>query len=79
MDKTRPCVFFYLTGVAQPDPAVPAAEAFAVSRSHPAFAELVAMLLTARAAGLKLGVFTTGSTVCGQAEVDVMILEGSAV
>jgi hypothetical protein len=75
-DNNRACVFFYISGVASPDPAVPGAEAFAIPRSHPAFGELVAMLLTARAAGLKLGIFTTGTGACGQAEVNLLIIEG---
>ena len=78
VDNNRPCVFFYLKDVPQPDPAAPSAEAFAIPKSHPAFAELVAMLLTARAAGLKIGVFTTGGYACGQAEVNLIVMEGVA-
>lgn len=77
VDKSRPCLFFYLHGVTQPDPAVHG-PAFAIPRSHPAFAELVAMLLTARAAGQMIGVFTTGAAACDLPEVNVIVIEGIA-
>jgi hypothetical protein len=69
-DNNRPCVLFYLTGVT-PD----VGDVFAIPRSHPQFQELFAMLLTAKATGAKLGVFTTGGTACGQAEVNMIIIE----
>jgi hypothetical protein len=77
MDNSRPCLFFYLDGVAQPDPAI-SGPAFAIPRTHPAFAELVAIVLTARAAGQKLGVFTTGTSACGLAAVNMIVIEGVA-
>jgi hypothetical protein len=77
MDNSRPCFFFYLDGVAQPDPAV-SGPAFAIPRTHPAFAELVAIVLTARAAGQKIGVFTTGTSACGLAAVNLIVIEGVA-
>jgi hypothetical protein len=71
-DKTRPCVFFYLKDVTQPDPAVPGASVFAIARTHPAFAELFAMVMTSRATNVPMNVFTTGAEVCGQAEVQLI-------
>lgn len=72
-DGTRPCTFFRLEGVTQADPAQPD-EWFAISRSHPAYAENVAVLLTAKVSKLLINVSTNGTNQCGFAGVDNVTL-----
>jgi hypothetical protein len=62
-DSTRPCMFFQLEGVGSG--AIDGGTWFALQRSHKAYSELFAMLLTAKAAKLPLRVSTTGNLDCG--------------
>lgn len=66
---SRPCVFFWLTGVDVADSVVPGS-AFALAKTHPNYSELNAMLLTAKAGGRKVTVTTTGVSACGYAAVE---------
>jgi hypothetical protein len=74
MDASRPCAFFRLEGVAVADPAVNSQEWFALTRSHPAFAELWAALVTAKAGKLPIDVKTLGTEACGHAAVDIVVI-----
>ena len=74
-DGTRACLFFQLDGVSSADPAAPAVW-FAVPRTHMAFSELFAMLLTARILQLPIRVNTTGTVSCGFATVDGITIHG---
>jgi hypothetical protein len=66
---SRPCVFFTLTGVGDADPEVVHSPYFALAKAHASYAELNALLLTARATGRPLTVITSGSLACGHASV----------
>ncbi len=72
-DGSRPCTFFRLEGVNQADPAQPG-EWFAIPRSHPAYAENFAALLTAKVSKLLINVSTNGTNQCGFAGVDNITL-----
>jgi hypothetical protein len=75
LEDTRPCVFFRLNGVTIADPAI-GGDWFVIPRSHIAFAELFAMLLTARVMHLTVYVHTTGATACGGVvEVDKIYIK----
>ncbi|HEX8571684.1 MAG TPA: hypothetical protein VF759_02905 [Allosphingosinicella sp.] len=74
-DGTRPCLFFQLEGVASADPAAPMVW-FAIPRTHMAFSELFALLLTARVLQLPVRVNTTGAVTCGFAAVDGITIHG---
>ncbi|HYI40564.1 MAG TPA: hypothetical protein VE053_09625 [Allosphingosinicella sp.] len=74
-DGTRPCLFFKLNGVTTADPAV-AGEWFAVPRYHLAFAEVFALIVTARTLNLTVRVTTNGATSCGVATVDTIYIRG---
>ena len=74
-DGTRPCLFFRLVGVDVADPAH-STHWFAIPRTHSAFAESFALLVTARAARLNVRVTTTGTASCGLATVDEIYLRG---
>ena len=67
MDNYRPCAFFRLDGVPEADPVRAGAPWFAVPRSHPAFNEVFALLVTAKATNLPVTITTdgTGATSCG--------------
>lgn len=69
IDATRPCAFFRLERVGVADP-VTATPWFSLPKSHPAFPELYAMLLTASVTGKSVDVQTTGTFDCGFAAVD---------
>jgi hypothetical protein len=69
----RPCVIFSLVGVAEADPITPGPN-FALSKSHPNYAELNAMLLTAKATGRKVRVSTDGTLACGIAAIDQIVV-----
>lgn len=60
-DSTRPCAIFRLEGVDQADPVLPGAPWFVLPRSHSAFTELFAMLLTAKATNLPVNIHTRGT------------------
>jgi hypothetical protein len=69
------CLYFTLTGVTEADPATPSNPYFAIPRSQYGAKDAYAMLLTARAAGARIRVTTTGNTVCGgYAQISQMIL-----
>ena len=67
---SRPCIFFTLDGVTLADPVAPDSPYFALSKSHASYAELNALLLTAKATGRPVTIATNGSTVCGHAAVE---------
>lgn len=69
IDNSRPCAFFRLNDVATADPVAPGNPWFSLPRSHPAFAELFAILMTARAGNMQVKVITTGNLSCGHPEV----------
>lgn len=62
MDDYRPCAFFRLEGVGEADPVKPGAPWFAVPRTHPAFNEIFALLLTAKATNLPVTISTAGTS-----------------
>ena len=72
-DSSRPCMLFRLEGVSLADPAS-GNEWFAVPRTHIAFSELFALLLTSRALRLPLLVSTTGALSCGYASVNAILI-----
>jgi hypothetical protein len=67
--NSRPCLFFTLDGVTVADPVVPWNPWFAVPKSASNFAEINAMLLSAKLAGRPISVETDGTTSCGIATV----------
>jgi hypothetical protein len=68
------CFYFTLQGVAVADPAIVASPWFAVDRTtHKGAKELYATLLTAKASGLLVDVWTSGATVCGYAGVSFAV------
>ena len=70
-----PCVSFQLDGVPVSDPALPNNNPwFSLRKDHEHFAELLAMLLTAKAANIPITVATSGSS-CGNAGVAVVLLQ----
>lgn len=71
-DLSRPCVIFRLEGVSVADPVVGSAQWFALPRTHPAFAEFFAILLTSRAGSFPISVRTSGAMQCGFAGVDIL-------
>ncbi|MDP5277681.1 hypothetical protein Q9Q95_01990 [Sphingomonas sp. DG1-23] len=71
---SRPCVFFTLDGVSLADALVPDSPYFALSKSHASYAELNALLLTAKATGRPVTITTSGSTVCGHAAVEFVLM-----
>lgn len=67
------CIYFQLEGVATADPAVGPAPWFALSKDHPHFAELFAILLTA-GAGRRLTNVVTEGAACNAPSVDTISL-----
>lgn len=74
MIDERACTFFILRSVPQADPAVPSSPWFALSKSHPNYAELNAMLLTGKASKSGMSVKTNGQTACGHAAVETLYI-----
>jgi len=76
IEASRPCAFFLLTGVTVADPNVAsiAASWFAIPVTHPAFSQVIAILMTARVSNLPVSVKTTGGLACGFAGVDQVVL-----
>ena len=77
-DLVRDCLFFTLQGVAGTDTNAPADPWFVVPRTHPGFREIYGALLTARASGALVSVFTTGaleSSCGGHYGVSTVIVE----
>lgn len=72
--NSRPCVFFTLDGVAVADSVVPGSPWFAIPKSASNFAEVNAMLMSAKLAGRPISVVTDGTTSCGLATVSVVNL-----
>jgi hypothetical protein len=70
----RDCLFFYLVGVTEADPAVPGNAWFAVPRAAYGFKEIYALLLAARLAGSPVSVVTNGQLVCGYPQVITVLL-----
>jgi hypothetical protein len=69
------CYFFQLTGVTQADPVVANSPWFAIQTSKANAREMYAILLSARLQGTTVSrVLTSGSTVCGHAEVGTIDL-----
>lgn len=66
---SRACAFFSLAGVVEADPVVPGSSYFALSKSNPNYAEMNALLMSAKAGRIQVDVKTNGAIVCGQAEV----------
>jgi hypothetical protein len=73
-DGARPCALFRLQGVTSADP-VTGTEWFALPRTHLAFSELFAMLLTAAALNRPIYVSTKGTLSCGFAAVDAVLIK----
>jgi len=72
MIDDRACTFFILHSVAQADPVVPSSPWFALPKTHPNYAELNAMLLTAKASKARVNVKTNGQIACGHGAVDTL-------
>ena len=72
----RPCTLFTLVGVSQSDPVVPGSNWFAIPQTAPAYKEMVATLLLAKATGRLVDVATTGlvPSECSQPGVGVLAL-----
>lgn len=80
VETTRPCVLFRLDGVTDADPANPGSPWFAVLRTHSAYNELFAMLLSAKVSNRNISIYTDGITTaadaCGPfAKVNVLFLD----
>ncbi len=64
---SRSCVFFTMNGVGVADAAVSSSAWFALPKSSSNFAELYAMLLSAKLANRQIAVQTDGTASCGYA------------
>lgn len=73
-DASRPCAFFQLEGVGQSQPGGNAGQWFTIPRSHAAFSELWALLLTAKASKMTVDVRSLDTSACGHTEVDVILM-----
>ncbi|MCG8506344.1 MAG: hypothetical protein MI755_17200 [Sphingomonadales bacterium] len=71
---SRLCSFFQLEGVSEADPAVPGNAWSALPQDHPGYDELVAMIISAKAGGRKIDVFTDGNIACDIARVRMIRL-----
>lgn len=67
VDTTRPCVLFRLDGITDADPANPGSPWFAVLRTHGAYDELFAMLLSAKVSNRNISIWTDGITTAADA------------
>jgi hypothetical protein len=70
----RQCTLFTLSGVSQADAVTPNVPYFALPKTHPNYAELNALLLTAKVSQSVVSVETTGQLACGHAEVNKIVL-----
>lgn len=73
-DGSRPCAFFQLEGVGQAQPGDDAGLWFALARSHPAYSELWALLLTAKASKMTVDVRSLETSACGYTAVDLILM-----
>lgn len=77
-DANRPCTIFRLEGVNEADPAVFGSPWFVVPRTHAAYTQLFAMLLTAKATNLPVTVHSSGTATAacdGLATVNIVMLD----
>jgi hypothetical protein len=72
---TRACAFFTLDGVSVADSTVSSAVWFALPKSASNFAEMNAMLLSAKLSARPVSVSTDGTSSCGYATVTVIWLD----
>lgn len=72
----RQCTLFSLVGVGQSDPIVPGSIWFSIPETAPAYKEMVATLLLAKATSKPVDVSTTGAvpSACGHPGVAVLVL-----
>ena len=59
------CLYLKLQGVSQADPLAPGNPYMVIPRSHPDFAQMFAMLLSARAINAPINIVTDGVPACG--------------
>jgi len=71
----RACIFFTLNGVGEADPVAPSQPWFALPKSSSNFAELNAMLLSAKLAGRNVSIQTDGTVSCGYAAATMVQLD----
>jgi hypothetical protein len=72
---TRACAFFTLDGVSVADSSVSSQPWFALPKSSSNFAEMYAMLLSAKLAARPLSITTDGTSSCGYATVTFVTLD----
>lgn len=71
----RACIFFTLNGVSEADPVASSQPWFALPKSASNFAELNAMLLSAKLASRNVSIQTDGTTSCGFATATMVQLD----
>ena len=71
----RPCVFFWVNGVNQPEPSISNDHWFALPKSAANYQEMVSELFSAKLTGKPLIVSTDGSASCGYATVNIIGLD----
>ena len=74
--EDKECVGFVLDGVAEAHPSVPGRGYFAISKTHPGYKEITAMLIAAKIAGTRVQVGTslTDLSVCGSISINYLVL-----
>ncbi len=63
----RPCVFFWLTGVSQPNSAISSDHWFALAKSNANYQEMISELISAKLTSRQVYVDTDGTASCGYA------------
>lgn len=71
----RPCVFFWLNGVSQPDPSISDDHWFALPKSAANYQEIVTELISAKLSAKPVFVSTAGPASCGYATVYLLGLD----
>jgi len=69
------CLYFMLENVSEADPVTPGNPWFTISPNSPGQNQIASLLMMANASGKTVKVVTTGSKVCGYAEVSTVRLE----
>ena len=72
---SRPCVFFWVNGVNQPEPSISNDHWFALPKSAANYQEMVSELISAKLTGKPLIVSTDGSASCGYATTNIIGLD----